>query len=161
MSGELHELGALALAAKIRGREVSPVELVDYCLARVAAHNGTLSAFVTVTAEEARAEAKRAERQLLAAAPEDLPPLFGVPTAIKDLTATAGVRTTFGSQVFGDFVPEHDAHVVTLLKKAGTISLGKTNTPEFGLSANTDNEVFGPTRNPWDIGRTAGGSSGG
>ena len=92
---------------------------------------------------------------------EDLPPLFGVPTAIKDLTPTAGVRTTFGSAAFADFVPTVDADVVRLLRAAGLISLGKTTTSEFGLSLHAESEVAPPARNPWAPGNTAGGSSGG
>ena len=155
----LHELTALEMAAAVRAREVSPTELVDHHLARIEALDGSLGAFVTVAPERARAAAARAE-QLLDDGGE-LPPLLGVPTAIKDLNLTAGVRTTFGSAAFADHVPDVDDHVVTALAAAGTISLGKTNTPEFGFPCYTDNDVVGPARCPWDTSRLAGGSSGG
>ena len=106
----------------------------------------------------------RAAQDVLAAHRGDaagLPPLLGVPTAVKDLTATAGVRTTYGSRAFASHLPDADAHVVTALRAAGTISLGKTNTPEFGLGPYTDNDLAGPARTPWDPRCSAGGSSGG
>ncbi|MEV6105899.1 amidase [Streptomyces sp. NPDC051940] len=158
---QLHELDALAQAAAVRSGEVSPVELVDHHLDRIERYGDRLGAFVTVTAESARDQAVQVERRLRRDGPDGLPPLYGVPTAIKDLTATAGVRTTFGSKAFDGFVPDEDAHAVRLLREAGTISLGKTNTPEFGLAGYTDNEVAGPALSPWDTTRTAGGSSGG
>ncbi|HVQ90616.1 MAG TPA: amidase [Mycobacteriales bacterium] len=156
---QLHDLSALEQAAAIRTGEVSPVELVDHYLGRIEAHSAALGAFVTVTDEAARAEAKAAEQAVTAGA--TLPPLHGVPTAVKDLNLTAGVRTTLGSRLYADFVPPMDDHVVTLLRGAGTISLGKTNTPEFGLPCYTENGVAPPARTPWDETRSAGGSSGG
>jgi amidase len=154
----LHDLSALDQAAAVRVGEVSPTELVEHYLARIAAHDAALGAFITVTPERALAAAARAEQAL---GRDDLPPLHGVPTAIKDLNNTAGVRTTFGSSVMADFVPTVDDAVVTKLAEAGTISLGKTNTPEFGFPCYTDNDVVGPARCPWDVTRHAGGSSGG
>jgi amidase len=154
----LHDLSALEQAAAVRAREVSPTELVRHYLARIAAHDAALGAFITVTPERALAAAARAEAAL---GRDDLSPLHGVPTAIKDLNNTAGVRTTFGSPVMADFVPTVDDAVVTKLAEAGTISLGKTNTPEFGFPCYTDNDVVGPARCPWDVTRHAGGSSGG
>ncbi|MGH3802761.1 MAG: amidase family protein, partial [Pseudonocardiaceae bacterium] len=126
---DLHELTALEQAAAVRRREVSPSELVEHYLRRA----GGLGAFVTVTAERAM-EAARAADLLVNRTPDpaELPPLLGVPTAIKDLTATAGVRTTFGSAIYAQYVPSVDDDVVRLLADAGTISLGKTSTPEFG-----------------------------
>ena len=156
---ELHDLSALEQAAAVRRREVSPVDLVKHYLDRIARHDGSLGAFITVSADAARAQAAEAERTVLAG--DDLPALHGVPTAIKDLNLTAGVRTTFGSRVFADFVPPVDDHVVTLLRQAGTISLGKTNTPEFGLSCYSENDVAPPARLPWDPRLSPGGSSGG
>src|SRR4051812_42162300 len=155
----LHDLTALEQAAAVRAGDVSPSELVEHYLARIAAHDAGLGAFVTVTPERARAAAAAAERQISGGG--ELPPLLGVPTAIKDLNSTAGVRTTFGSRVTADFVPDVDDAVVTLLASAGTISLGKTNTPEFGFPCYTDNDLVGPARCPWDPARLAGGSSGG
>lgn len=154
-------LDALAQAAAVRAGEVSPVELVEYHLARIAELDGVVGAFVTITADAAREQARAAERRLLGGDRSDLPPLFGVPTAIKDLTATAGVRTTFGSRAFAGFVPETDANCVALLRAAGTISLGKTAASEFGLSAHSDSDVARSPRSPWDLTRSAGGSSGG
>ncbi|MFD2093228.1 amidase [Blastococcus deserti] len=155
----LHDLTALEQAAAVRAREVSPTELVEHSLARIDALDAGLGAFLTVTPERALAAAAGAEELLRAGG--ELPPLLGVPTAIKDLNNTAGVRTTFGSRVMADFVPQVDDAVVTKLAAAGTISLGKTNTPEFGYPCYTDNDLAGPARCPWDTSRLAGGSSGG
>lgn len=156
---ELHDLSALEQAAAIRRGEISPVELTDHYLTRIERRSEELGAFVTVTADAAREQARAAEA--LVRAGGDLPPLLGVPTAIKDLNATRGIRTTFGSALLADDVPDFDDHVVTLLRAVGTISLGKTNTPEFGLPCYTEPEVAPPARTPWDLGRSAGGSSGG
>jgi len=155
----LHDLTALEQAAAVRAGEVSPTELVEHSLARIEALDGGLGAFLTVTPERALAAARSAETRL--AEGGDLPPLLGVPTAIKDLNNTAGIRTTFGSRAMADFVPADDDAVVTKLAAAGTISLGKTNTPEFGFPCYTDNDLVGPARCPWDTTRLAGGSSGG
>jgi amidase len=155
----LHDLTALEQAAAVRAGEVSPTELVEHSLARIEALDGGLGAFLTVTPEQALAAARSAETRL--AESGDLPPLLGVPTAIKDLNNTAGIRTTFGSRAMADFVPADDDAVVTKLAAAGTISLGKTNTPEFGFPCYTDNDLVGPARCPWDTTRLAGGSSGG
>jgi amidase len=156
---QLHDLTALEQAAAVRARQVSPTELVDHALSRIEARDAELGAFITVTPDRATAAAARAEEAVLRG--DELPPLHGVPTAIKDLNNTAGVRTTFGSAVLADFVPEVDDAVVTKLAAAGTISLGKTNTPEFGFPCYTDNDLAGPARCPWDPSRLAGGSSGG
>jgi amidase len=156
---QLHDLTALEQAAAVRSREVSPTELVEHALRRVEALDAGLGAFLTVTPERALAGARRAERRLREGG--ELPPLLGVPTAVKDLNNTAGVRTTFGSTVLADNVPTVDDAVVTRLAEAGTISIGKTNTPEFGFPCYTDNALVGPARCPWDPGRLAGGSSGG
>jgi amidase len=156
---QLHDLTALEQAAAVRSREVSPTELVEHSLARIEALDPGIGAFITVTAERARAAAARADQAVVDGA--DLPPLHGVPTAIKDLNNTAGVRTTFGSRVLAEFVPDVDDAVVTALAAAGTISLGKTNTPEFGFPCYTENDVAGPARCPWDPSLLAGGSSGG
>ncbi|TFV68421.1 amidase [Blastococcus sp. CT_GayMR20] len=156
---QLHDLTALEQAAAVRAGEASPTELVEHFLARIDALDAGLGAFVTVTPEQALAAAAAAEARLGRGG--ELPPLLGVPTAIKDLNNTAGVRTTFGSRVMADFVPTVDDAVVTALAAAGTISLGKTNTPEFGYPCYTDNDVAGPARCPWDPSLLAGGSSGG
>ena len=157
----LHDLTALEQAAGIRLGQLSPVELVDHYLERIDRIGASVGAFITVTGELARVQAKDAAAKAHSEDPAFLPPLFGVPTAIKDLTLTAGVRTTLGSRVFASFTPPVDDHVVTLLRAAGTISLGKTNTPEFGLPCYTENALAPPARTPWDLSRSAGGSSGG
>jgi amidase len=159
---ELHELTALQQASAVREGAVSPVELVEHHLARIDALDGQLGAFVTVSAEQALDAARTAEKRVLEASDKaELPLLLGVPTAIKDLTMTAGVRTTFGSAVYADYVPVVDDDVVRLLREAGTISLGKTATPEFGLPCYTEPAGRPPTVTPWDRGCLAGGSSGG
>ena len=156
---ELHELDAHDQAEALRRRETSSVELVTHHLERIAALDPGIGAFITVTAEAAVASAHRADDRL--ASGEDAPPFLGVPTAFKDLTFTAGVPTTMGSPILRDFLPPLDAYVVTLVERAGFISLGKTNTPEFALSSFTDNDLIGETHTPWDATRNAGGSSGG
>ncbi|MEP6599664.1 MAG: amidase [Actinomycetota bacterium] len=159
---ELHDLTALGAAAAVRRKEVSPVELVEHALDRIERLDDQLGAFVTLTAETARQQAKQAEADVLAGDdPAALPPFHGVPTAIKDLTLTKGVPTKLGSALYTDFVPDVDDHVVTLLKAAGLISLGKTATPEFGLPCYTETDIGPPARTPWDTGRLSGGSSGG
>ncbi|MBV9593008.1 MAG: amidase [Actinobacteria bacterium] len=158
---QLHDLSALEAAAAIRAGELSPSELVEHCLDRIDRLDGQLGAFVTVTPELARAQARAAEKLLLERAPATASPLFGVPTAIKDLQQTKGIPTGFGSRVFHDFVPTFDDFIVELLREAGTISLGKTATPEFGLPCYTETDVAAPARTPWDPSRLAGGSSGG
>jgi amidase len=159
---QLHELSALDAAAAVRRREVSPVELVEHALRRLDEQDPQVGAFVTVTADAALEQARAAERAVAQAAdPTTLPPLLGVPTAIKDLNNTKGVPTKLGSWAFADWVPDVDDHVVTLLRAAGTISLGKTATPEFGLPCYTETDLGPPARTPWDLTRSAGGSSGG
>jgi amidase len=155
---ELHWLEAVEQAILLYERKVSSVELVTHHLERIDRLNSELGAFITLTPERALEQARAADKLL---ATDDAPVFCGVPTAFKDLTSTAGVRTTLGSKLLADSVPEVDAHVVTLAQRAGLISLGKTNTPEFGLSSFTDNDVIGPARTPWDTRLNAGGSSGG
>ncbi len=156
---EPYELTAIEQAAAIRRRELSPTELVEHALKRIEELDPVLGAFVTVIEEAARAQASEAERSLSEPAPP--PPLLGVPTAIKDLAITAGVRTSFGSEVYADFVPQIDDDSARLLREAGAISLGKTATPEFGLAPYTEPAGRPPAVTPWDISRLAGGSSGG
>jgi aspartyl-tRNA(Asn)/glutamyl-tRNA(Gln) amidotransferase subunit A len=156
---ELCFLSATELAAKIRAREVSPTEVVEAFLDRIARVNPVVNAYVTVTADVARAEARAVEAAL--GRGDDVGPLAGVPVSIKDLLITKGIRTTRGSLLYADSIPTGDAPVVERLRAAGAILLGKTNTPELGWKAATDNRVFGPTRNPWNLEHTSGGSSGG
>ena len=156
---ELCYLPALELGEAIRAKKVSPVEVVDAVLARIERLNPMLNAFCTVTAAAACAAAKEAEAAVMRG--DALGTLHGIPVSIKDLVATKGVRTTHGSKLYEQFIPDDDAPVVERLKRAGAIILGKTNTPEFGHKAITDNLLFGPTRNPWNLEYTPGGSSGG
>lgn len=158
---DLHELTAVEQAAAVRRREVSPSELIEHHLRRLEERNTQLGAFVTVTAERAMDVARAADLQATRTDPAALPALCGVPIAIKDLTATAGVRTTFGSAVYAHYLPPIDDDVVRFLAAAGTISLGKTNTPEFGLCCYTEPAELPPAVTPWDTNRSAGGSSGG
>src|SRR2546427_2613551 len=151
---------ATELAALIKKKKVSPVEVVDAVLDRLARVHPRLSAFVTLTEEQARRDAKAAERALVRRSAK-LGPLHGVPFSVKDLVITKGVRTTFGTPLYRDNVPTEDAPMVARLKAAGGIMLGKTNTPTFGWIGATHNLVFGITRNPWNLERTPGGSSGG
>jgi len=155
----LSRRSARELARLIREKSVSPVEVLDAHLATIAALNPRLNAIITLAAEEAREAAKRAEAAVINGEP--LGPLHGLPVVIKDITPTAGIRTTFASELYKDYVPAEDAEVVRRLKAAGAIILGKTNTPEFACGANTNNALFGPTRNPWNPALSPAGSSGG
>ena len=149
----------LELARMVRDREVSPVELTELALARIEAVNPELNALVHVDADGARVSAKDAEARVVAGG--DLPPLLGVPTAIKDLHLTAGMRTTFGTAAMAEFVPPFDSEHVRRLRATGLVFLGKTNVPEFGTVPYSESRLLGPARNPWDLARTPGGSSGG
>ncbi|WP_456621848.1 MULTISPECIES: amidase [unclassified Bradyrhizobium] len=150
---------ATTAARLIRKRALSPVEYVDAVLGAIERTQPTLNAYATVTADAARAQARVAEQAVMAG--EQLGPLHGVPVNIKDLFATKGVRTAHGSAVLADNVPSQDDILVTRLKNAGAIMVGKSTTPEFGHKGHTDGPSFGITRNPWNPARTAGGSSGG
>ncbi len=142
----------------IEKRELSPVELVKACLKQVEIWNGDVNAVVTLSPELLE-EARRAEQKVMNG--EDLGLLHGLPVGIKDMTPVQGLRTTYGSKVYADNVAEQDSLVVERLKRAGAIILGKTNTSEFAAGAHTYNDVFGSTRNPWNLDRTPGGSTGG
>ena len=150
---------ATDLAAAIRTKQVSPVEVVNAVLARIEQLNPRLNAFCLVTAEAARQAAQAAEQAVMRGEP--LGALHGVPVSIKDLVITKGMRTMRGSKLYEHDVPTEDAPVVERLKAAGAIILGKTTTPEFGFKGVTDSPVTGITRNPWHLERTPGGSSGG
>lgn len=156
---ELCLLPAVDQADLLRRREVSVTELVAAHLERVAAVNPRLHAIVTLTPDDALAAAAEADAALARGHP--VGPLHGLPVAHKDLQDTRGVRTTYGSTVFADHVPDADSAVVERVRAAGAISLGKTNTPEFGTGSQTYNAVFGTTLNPYDLRKTPGGSSGG
>jgi amidase len=153
---DLHDLSALEQAAAVRTRQVSPSDLVEHYLGRIDRLSDAVGAYVTVTPELARSQARAAERALFED-PDSAPPLLGVPIAIKDLTDVAGVRCTLGSAAFVDRVATIDAHVVTLLRRAGTVILGKTNAGEFGAPAYTEPAVAPPARTPYDLSKSAGG----
>jgi amidase len=150
---------ARELARLIRTRAVSPVEMLDAHLDVIARVNPKLNAIVTLAADAARDAARSAEDAVMKGDP--LGPLHGLPVAIKDVTPTAGIRTTFASPLYKDLVPTEDAEVVRRLTAAGAIVLAKTNTPEFACGAYTNNALFGPTRNPWNPDLSPAGSSGG
>jgi amidase len=152
MGADPTSLSARAVVAMLRAGEVSAVELVEAALRRIEATDGPLNALPTVCGERAFECAARASRAT---------PLAGLPLAVKDLTDVAGVRTTYGSPIYARHVPELSDILVERLEAGGGTVLAKSNTPEFGAGGNTFNEVFGETRNPWDLSRTCGGSSGG
>jgi amidase len=154
---ELHDLTALEQGRAVRSREVSPLELVEHYLARIERLSDAVGAFVTVTGDLARRQALLAE----AGVGDASSPLYGVPTAVKDLNATAGVVTEFGSASMAGNVPEVSDEVVLRMEAAGLLSLGKTTTPEFGSPCYTEPDNAPPARTPWDLERMAGGSSGG
>jgi amidase len=155
----LCDLSAVDLAAKIRRREVSARDVMTAHLARIERINPRVNAIVTLVAERALADAARADEMTVRGGP--LGVLHGLPVAHKDLVDTAGIRTTRGSPFYRDSVPTLDATIVTRMRAAGAITCGKTNTPEFGAGSQTFNSVFGATRNPYDVTKTCGGSSGG
>lgn len=152
----LCELSSGTLAKALARREISARNVIDAHLARIAERDARLSAFITVDADGARRQADARD-----AARERTGPLHGVPVAIKDLTNTRGLRTTYGSLLFQNHVPDQDELVVARLRRAGAVIIGKTNTPEFGFGAVCTNRLCGPTRNPFDQALTSGGSSGG
>ncbi|HEY9640434.1 MAG TPA: amidase family protein, partial [Coleofasciculaceae cyanobacterium] len=158
-SDEICQMDAVTLAALIRSKQLSAVEVTDAMLDRMNKLDPLLNAFCTPTPDLAQQAAKQVEADILAGHP--VGKLAGVPIAIKDLVCTQGIRTVSGSKAYEDFIPDEDDVVVERLKAAGAIILGKTNVPEFGYVAVTDNPVFGPTRNPWNLEMTPGGSSGG
>jgi len=156
---EICDMTAVALATAVRQRQVSPGDIVEASLARMAATEPAVAAFCTPTPDLARAQAKALEARI--AAGQKVGPLAGVPVAVKDLICTAGVRTVSGSPAYADFVPDEDDIVVERLKAADAIIVGKTNVPEFGYSGVGHNPVFPTTRNPWNTALTPGGSSAG
>jgi len=158
-NNDLCFLSATEQSGLIRSKKISAVQLIRAHLDQIERYNPTLNAIVTLTAESAMDEASAADQKM--ATNESVGILHGLPVAHKDLFLTKGVRTTFGSMAFKDFVPDVDSLAVERLKKAGAISLGKTNTPEFGAGSQTFNAVFGSTPNPYDLTKTCGGSSGG
>ena len=159
MDSALAFASAMEVRKLIADGSVSPVELTELFFDRIDARNSRLNAYLTVSHDLALGAARRAEQAVVAG--DELGPLHGVPVSIKDLEMTAGVRTTSGSMLFEDRVPEVDSAVVERVRAAGAIILGKTNTPEFGLLGHTQNRLGDHCRNPWNTERTTGGSSGG
>ena len=158
MSEDIYYAPATELAAKIRDKVLSPVEVVQAHLDRIEQLNSTLNAIVFF-ADDPLERAKEAEAAVMRG--DHLGPFHGVPYTLKDCIETTGMRMSLGSKIYNDYISQQDAEVYTRLKNAGGILLGKTNMPEFALWWETDNEVFGLTRNPWNLERTPGGSSGG
>jgi amidase len=156
---EICFLTATELARRIRAKAVSAREVMEAHLVQIDRVNPKVNAIVTLLPELAMAQAKQADEAL--ARGEEIGPLHGLPVAHKDMVPTKGIRTTYGSRIFKDYVPDHDGLIVERLRKAGAIAIGKTNTPEFGAGSQTFNEVFGATLNPYDTTKTCGGSSGG
>jgi len=159
-SDELCWMPAAEMAGAIKRKTLSPVEVMRAVLARIERVNPRLNAIVTLTAQQAMKDARAAERAVMKKGAR-VGPLHGVPFSTKDLVITKGIRTTFGTRLYADNVPTEDAPMVERLKAAGAIQLGKTNTPTFGWIGATHNLLFGITRNPWNLDRTPGGSSGG
>ena len=153
------DLTAVEARRLIGTKELSPVELLESCIERIEAVDGAVNAMVARCFERAREEAKAAEKAVDAG--DELGVLHGLPLGVKDLNVTEGVRTTFGSPIYQDNVPDEDERIIAALRQAGAIVLAKTNTPEFGAGANTNNPVYGATGNPFDPARICGGSSGG
>ncbi len=156
---ELCDLSAVEARRLIGRKALSPVELTDACIARIESVDGSVNAMVTRCFDRARSEAKAAEDAVMRG--DELGALHGLPMGVKDLNVTEGVLTTFGSPLHADNVPLEDERIISALRQAGAIVVGKTNTPEFGAGANTKNAVFGATVNPFDRARICGGSSGG
>lgn len=161
MSDELIWNDGVQIAHAIRTREVSPVEVLAAVFAQLDRVEPHINAFVTVDAERAAESARRAEAVVMSSRADELPPLFGVPITVKDLTDTTGVRTTYGSRAYASHVPDKDGVNWGRLKAAGAILVGKTTTPEFGGLGITESALTGITRNPWRVTHTSGGSSGG
>ena len=156
---ELCGLSVARASKAIQAREISPVELTDAYLCRIEALNPRINAYITVTAQRARADARRATDEI--AAGRSRGPLHGIPVALKDLFETAGIRTTGGGKFHADHVPAHDCPVARRLRDAGTILLGKLNTHEYAYGVTTNNPHYGATHNPWNLEHIPGGSSGG
>ena len=151
-SAEIIDLTAVSMADKIKSREISSVEVMEAHLAQIEKINPKVNAIVTLAPEEGLVAAKLADEAT--ARGGDLGPLHGLPVAHKDLVPTKGMLTTYGSPIYRDFVPDYSDLIVERMQAAGAITIGKTNTPEFGAGAQTYNEVFGETLNPYDLSLT-------
>jgi amidase len=161
MSDELIRLSATEAAAKLKAREITPLDLIDAAEARIAAVDGDVNALPTLCLDRARDHARALMAGKRREAEGEAGWLGGIPVAIKDLAEVAGVRTTYGSPIFADYVPSESHPVVERIERKGGIVIAKSNTPEFGAGGSTFNEVFGRTRNPWNTSLTCGGSTGG
>ncbi|MCA3283523.1 MAG: amidase [Roseomonas sp.] len=161
MSEELIRLSATEAAAKLKAREISPLDLIDAAEARIAAVDGDVNALPTLCLDRARDHARALMAGKRREAEGEAGWLGGIPVAIKDLAEVAGVRTTYGSSIFADYVPRESHPLVERIERKGGIVIAKSNTPEFGAGGSTFNEVFGRTRNPWNTSLTCGGSTGG
>ena len=159
MISDICTLSAVEMARQIRAKQLSAREVVSAHLDQIARVNPAVNAIVTLVPEQAMEAARLADERH--ARGETIGPLHGLPIAHKDLQPTKGIRTTFGSPIFADFVPAEDSLIVERIKRAGAITVGKTNTPEFGAGSQTFNRVFGATLNPYDLTKTCGGSTGG
>jgi aspartyl-tRNA(Asn)/glutamyl-tRNA(Gln) amidotransferase subunit A len=158
MPDSLHTLTIAEAQVRLRRREISALELTRACLDRIRAVEPKLNAFITVTEREAIEQARAADRRLASA---EVPALCGIPIAIKDIYCTEGTRTTCASRILDDFIPPFDSTAIAKLRADGAVFVGKTNMDEFGMGSSTENSAFGATRNPYDLTRVAGGSSGG
>ncbi len=159
MAMNLSRLTIHQARALLHSRELSAQELTRAILERIRATDGTLHSYITVDEMQALAQAEAADRSL--AGPQPPPPLCGIPIAIKDSILTKGLRSTAGSKILEHFIPPYDASVTRQLKDAGAVIIGKVNCDEFGMGSSNENSAYGPTRNPWDVSRVPGGSSGG
>lgn len=159
MAMNLSRLTIHQARALLHSRELSAQELTQAILERIRATDGTLHSYITVDEMQALAQAEAADRSL--AGPQPPPPLCGIPIAIKDSILTKGLRSTAGSKILEHFIPPYDASVTRQLKDAGAVIIGKVNCDEFGMGSSNENSAYGPTRNPWDVSRVPGGSSGG
>ena len=162
---DLYRLTAHEARDLLRRGEITATELTEAVLQRIEDVEGRVKAYITLTPEVALAQAAEADKRLEAARKEgtveDLPPLLGIPLAVKDVISTAGIRTTCASRILHNYIPPYDATAVTRLRAQGAVIIGKTNTDEFAMGWSTENSAFGPSHNPWDLTRVPGGSSGG
>ncbi|MBI3754064.1 MAG: Asp-tRNA(Asn)/Glu-tRNA(Gln) amidotransferase subunit GatA, partial [Deltaproteobacteria bacterium] len=156
---ELYNLTIHELHEKLKKKEASSLELTEISLKRIDAVDGKIKAFITVTKEDAIKQAKEADKRL--ASGKDVTPLTGIPIAVKDIFCTKGILTTCASKILNNFVPPYDATVIKKLKEAGAVILGKNNMDEFAMGSSTENSAYFTTKNPWDLERVPGGSSGG
>ena len=155
---ELYSLTIHEAHNRLKKKEISSVELTKAILERIESIDSRIKAYITLTPEQALQEAREADKMI---ARGEITPLTGIPLAIKDILCTKGVRTTCASKILENFIPVYDATVISNIKRAGAVILGKVNLDEFAMGSSTENSYFGPTRNPWKLNTVPGGSSGG